>query len=66
MLLGQRGTSRVPGGATHTLGDHPIADELRNLRVGGTSLEHTYAPQQRAMLHLPRASAVVVVHGRYR
>jgi hypothetical protein len=50
---GQWGTSRVPGGASHILGDHHIAKELRDLGLGGTSLEHTYALRQQALLHLP-------------
>jgi hypothetical protein len=50
---GQWGTSRVPGGASHILGDHPIAKQLGDLGLGATSLESTYSPRQQALLHLP-------------
>jgi len=50
---GQVGASDVRGGASYTLGDHPIAEELRALGMDKTSVLHQYAPQLQSMLHLP-------------
>ena len=50
---GQVGTSDVSGGARYTLGDHPIADQLRALEMDETSVLHQYVPQMQSMLHLP-------------
>jgi len=50
---GQNSISDVRGGASYTLGDHPIAEELRALEMDKTSLLHRYAPQMRSMLHQP-------------
>jgi hypothetical protein len=49
---GQIGTSDVRGGASYTLGDHTIAEELRALGMDKTSVLHQYAPQSQSMLHL--------------
>jgi hypothetical protein len=50
---GEYGIVDLRGGASYTLGDHPIADELRCLRMGHTALERIYAPRLQAMLHPP-------------
>jgi Acetoacetate decarboxylase (ADC) len=49
---GQYGISRFPGGASYTLGDHPIAEELKALGMGKTAVGRFYAPQVQSMLHL--------------
>jgi len=48
---GQFGMARFRGGASYTLGDHPIAEELRALGMGKTAVECLYAPQVQSMLH---------------
>lgn len=48
---GQVGITRFRGGARCDLGDHPVAEELRALRMGGTAVERLYAPQVQSMLH---------------
>lgn len=48
---GQYGITRFPGGASYTLGDHPIAGELKTLGLGKTALGRFYAPQVQSMLH---------------
>ena len=50
---GQNSTNYVSGGASYTLGDHPIAVKLRALEMDSTSVMHRYAPQIKALLHLP-------------
>jgi hypothetical protein len=50
-IQGEIGASLLRGGAMYTLGDHPIADELRSLEVGDTAVQRIYAPQLQAMLH---------------
>lgn len=44
-IQGQKGTSDVRRGASYTLGDHPIAEELRSLEIDNVSISHEYAPQ---------------------
>ena len=48
---GQQGVARLSGSASYTLGDHPIADELRALGMGLTAVEHMYAPRVQSMLY---------------
>lgn len=48
---GQFGIARFRGGASYTLGDHPIAEELRALGMGKTAVERLWAPQVQSMLH---------------
>lgn len=48
---GQYGITRLPGGASYQLGDHPIAEELRSLGMGRTAVGRFYAPQVQSMLH---------------
>jgi hypothetical protein len=48
---GQVGIARFRGGASYTLGDHPIAEELRAVGMGTTAIERLYAPQVQSMLH---------------
>ena len=48
---GQYGTARFRGGASFTLGDHPIADELRALEVGDRAVEVYYSPKLQSLLH---------------
>ncbi len=45
------GLVRFRGGASYTLGDHPIAEELRALGMGKTAVECLYASQVQSMLH---------------
>ncbi len=44
-FAGEIGVSLLKGGASYTLGDHPIAGELRALEMGKTSVERIYAPK---------------------
>jgi hypothetical protein len=48
---GRYGIARFPGGASYTLGDHPIAEELKALRMGEMAVGRFYAPQVQSMLH---------------
>ncbi len=48
---GQYGIARFRGGASYTLGDHPIAQELRDLGMGKRAVERLYAPRVQSMLH---------------
>ena len=48
---GEYGIARFRGGASFTLGDHPIAKELLALGIGKTAVECLYAPQVQSMLH---------------
>jgi hypothetical protein len=50
---GEGGSVRFRGGAWFTLGDHPIAEELRWLRLGRVALERSYTTRMRATLHPP-------------
>lgn len=47
---GEMGISMLRGGATYTLGDHPIADELRSLDVSEKAVQYIYAPQAQSLL----------------
>lgn len=48
---GQYCITRFPGGASYTLGDHPIAEELKTLGMGKTAMGRIYAPQLQSLLH---------------
>jgi hypothetical protein len=48
---GEYGITRFPGGASYTLGDHPIADELKTLGMGKTAVGRFYAPRVQSLLH---------------
>jgi hypothetical protein len=48
---GEYGTATLRGGASYTLGDHPIADELRGLKMGHVALMREYSPRLQALLH---------------
>jgi hypothetical protein len=50
-MQGVIGISRSRGGASYTLGDHPIADELRGLGMGATASGRMYGSQVQGMLH---------------
>ena len=50
-VQGEIGVSMLRGGATYTLGDHPIADELRSLDIGDSAVQLMYGPQLQSMLH---------------
>lgn len=50
-MQGKVGMARFSRGAIYTLGDHPIAEELRALRIGETVVECLYAPDVQSMLH---------------
>jgi len=49
-VRGQGGTSTTAGGATYTLGDHPISENLLALEIGQISVRHDYVPQAQAVL----------------
>jgi hypothetical protein len=48
---GQYNITRLPGGASYTLSEHPIADELKALKMGKTAVGCVYAPQVQSLLH---------------
>ena len=48
---GEYSITRFPGGASYTLGDHPIAEELKALGMGKTALGRFYAPRVQSLLH---------------
>jgi len=48
---GQYSITRFPGGASFTLGDHPVAEELKALGLGKTAVGRFYAPQVKSLLH---------------
>lgn len=48
---GQVGISTLRGGASYTLGDHAIAEELRSLSIGHRAVQCLYAPHVQSMLH---------------
>ncbi len=48
---GQYGITSLPGGASYTLGDHPIAEELKSLGMGRVAMGRFYATQVQSMLH---------------
>jgi hypothetical protein len=48
---GQYSIPRLPGGASWTLGDHPIAAGLKALGMGKTAAGRFYAPQLQSLLH---------------
>jgi hypothetical protein len=50
-VQGEMGISMLRGGVTYTLGDHPIADELRSLDVSEKAVQYIYAPQAQSLLH---------------
>lgn len=50
---GEYGIASFRGGASYTLGDHPIAAELRELKMGHVALQRFYAPSVQALLHAP-------------
>ncbi len=43
----------LPGGARLRLGSHPLADELRGLRIIPLALGRTYVPHAQSLLHGP-------------
>jgi hypothetical protein len=48
---GRVGITRFKAGASYTLGDHHIAEELRALGMGKTTVERLYAPQVQSMIY---------------
>lgn len=50
-LQGRYGIARFRGGASYTLGDHPITEELQTLGMGKTAVERMYVPQAQSVLH---------------
>ena len=48
---GEYSIPRFPGGASCTLGDHPIAQGLKALGMGKTAVGRFYAPQLQSLLH---------------
>jgi hypothetical protein len=52
-VQGQNSTNYVSGGASYTLGDHPIAAEIKALGIESISVMHRYSPQLKMLLRLP-------------
>ena len=50
-VQGEAGMVRLKGGASFTLGDHPIAAQLGALGIGEKAAECLYAPRVQSMLH---------------
>ena len=50
---GEQGISGDTDGASYTLGDHPIADEMRSLEMGGTPALYRYTPRWQSIAFLP-------------
>jgi hypothetical protein len=48
---GHYGIAKFRGGASYTLGSHPIAEELGNVGIGKRAIESQYAPQLQSMLY---------------
>jgi hypothetical protein len=48
---GQYSITRFPGGASYTLGDHLIAEELKALGMGKIAVGRFYAPRVQSLLH---------------
>jgi Acetoacetate decarboxylase (ADC) len=48
---GQVGVTRFRGGASCTLGEHPVAEELRALGMGRTAVQCLYGTGVQSMLH---------------
>jgi hypothetical protein len=53
-VQGENSTNYVSGGASYTLGDHPIAAEIKALGIENTSVMCRYAPELKMLLHLPQ------------
>lgn len=47
---GHYGIARFKGGASYTLGNHPMAEELRRVGIGKNALESQYAPRLQSTL----------------
>jgi hypothetical protein len=54
-IQGQIGSTSRGGGASYTLGDHPIAGELRALGLSETAVSRLYLAQVQSLLPLPHA-----------
>lgn len=52
--FGRAGILRLRGGASCTLGQHPIADELRRARLGHTAIRRDYGSGIQGILHRPQ------------
>lgn len=48
---GEFGIARFRGGASYTLGDHPIAEELRTLGMGKRAVERSFSTNVQSMLY---------------
>jgi 15-cis-phytoene desaturase len=48
---GEYAQGRFRRGASYTLGDHPIAAELRELGIWGVAVEWLYVPRAQSLLH---------------
>ncbi|MFO7671721.1 MAG: acetoacetate decarboxylase family protein [Bacteroidales bacterium] len=53
-VKGQRGMDEMPGGASISFGDHPIALELQSLKMESRSFRHEYMPEAEAILSVGR------------
>jgi len=50
---GEQGIGGGEGGASYTLGDHPVADELRSLEIGSIPALYRYSPRWQSLAFLP-------------
>lgn len=50
---GEYSIRQFQGGATLTLGDHPLAETLRHLQMGSKAVYRSYAPMAEGLLPLP-------------
>lgn len=55
-MHGMFGTARFRGGASCILGDHPVADELRALKMAKSAVERLWATDLHNFLHAPAES----------
>ncbi len=55
-VQGQNSTNYIKGGASFTLGDHPVALQLEALEMDKISVKHRYAPQLKMLQYLPGES----------
>jgi hypothetical protein len=50
---GQRNILNVKGGASYFLGDHPIAEQLKTMKIDAVSITHEYAPRLQSLEDRP-------------
>ena len=50
---GQQGIDSGELGASYSLGDHPVANELRSLRIGGAPVLYRHSPRWQSIAFPP-------------